>query len=134
MGLIKTICNEKENPIEVSLNHIFPTDKNGRKTYSSQFKCPYGYNGGLVTCCYPYKVETKGKKPSWLIPIEGKYPNKPFTSTCPIYRQLTENYCPTLSLAGEEVIEIPSDLLGSLHSNLSEEDRDRIKRFDNTKS
>lgn len=143
MGLIKTICDIKEKPfrifsrrlIKVSLKHNFPTNKNGRKTFSSQFECPYGYNAGLVLCCHPYKIEKERTKPAWMIPVKGN-PKNLVTSICPIYQRLSENYCPDpdLSLRDKEIVEIPSDLLNILYSNLSKEDLSRIKRFEDTKS
>jgi len=37
----------------VSLIHNFPTDRNGRKVYSSDFLCPHAYQGGVVFCKHP---------------------------------------------------------------------------------
>ena len=37
---------------DVSLLHNFPTDTNGRKTFSSDFSCPYAEQGGKAFCVY----------------------------------------------------------------------------------
>jgi len=123
MGLIKTICNKTPKPsikqtIRISLEHNFPTDGNGKnRVFSSKFQCPYGYNGGIVTCYYPNKVK-KTQKHAWFIELGGNLPYE--SSACPIFQKLLENYCPILSLKDEDIREIPPDLLNSHYSALEE--------------
>ena len=41
---------------KVSLLHNFPTDRNGGKTYSSDFSCPYAEKGGRAFCVYQGRI------------------------------------------------------------------------------
>ncbi len=106
MGLIKTACVEKGVSLEVSLKHNFPANGNGRKVYSSQFSCPYAFQGGEVKCCHPYRLEDTPDH-AWLVPI--KAPKDFVTSSCPVFQNLADRYSSKLSLNSRQIAKIKPD-------------------------
>ena len=103
MGLIKVACTEKGVSLEVSLKHNFPTNGDTqRKSFSTDFNCPYAFQGGLVRCCYPNKITSNSRKPAWLIPIEGEYLKNLTTTSCPVHLFLIQEVCPLVYLGEKE--------------------------------
>lgn len=87
------VCEEKKEKINISIEENTLSSKNGSFFSTLQFHCPYGFQGGTVTCCYPYNVSSYkvSRQPAWFLPIlteAGSYPEEAFTSECPVYKKI----------------------------------------------